>query len=129
MSSGIDGGLLVFVPSVIRSSTLLGTSMRVYHCIGRRIPRVCKGLDSLAPGEAFYPSPRDEFSIGFRQVGDVSEAKFCKSFLAAVDLFGIGVAFRVPMADFWLGCPGVFARSLFECVCLRVECGGSPLAG
>ena len=60
----------------------------------------------------------------------VSEAEFCKAFLAVVDLFGIGVAFRAPTAaDFWLGCPGSFALSLFVCESLLVECGGSPLAG
>jgi hypothetical protein len=42
---------------------------------------VCaRGLGSLATGEAFDPGPRDEFSIGFKQVGDVNEAEFCEGF-------------------------------------------------
>ncbi len=36
-----------------------------------------RGLGSLAAGEAFDPGPRNEFSIGFKQVGDASEAEFC----------------------------------------------------
>ena len=39
-----------------------------------------RGLGSLATGEAFDPGPRDEFSIGFKQVDDVNEAGFCEAF-------------------------------------------------
>ena len=39
-----------------------------------------RGLGSLATGEAFDPGPRDEFSIGFKQADDASEAEFCEGF-------------------------------------------------
>ena len=38
-----------------------------------------RGLGFLATGEAFDPCPRDEFSIGFKQVDDVSESEFCEA--------------------------------------------------
>ena len=36
-------------------------------------------LGSLATDDAFDPVPRNEFSIGFKQVDDVSEAEFCEA--------------------------------------------------
>ena len=54
--------------------------MRVLPYIGRQIPRVCTGVGSFAPGKALEPGPCDEFSIVFRQMGDVGEGEFCESF-------------------------------------------------
>ena len=39
------------------------------------MPACASGLGSLVTGEAFDPSPRDEFSIGFKRVDDVSDAE------------------------------------------------------
>ena len=77
MSSGIDGGLWVFVPSVIRSSTLYQHAGIPLHRASNS-SRVQGGC--LSTGEAFDPGPRDELSIGLKHVGDVCKAEFCEAF-------------------------------------------------